>query len=89
MARLAWDDRALDDIESIRRVIAADAPGRARTFINRIFTVVERLEACPRSGRMVPETGDASIRELMVKPYRNVYRLKGEGVLLVVVRHGG
>jgi plasmid stabilization system protein ParE len=37
---------------------------------------VERLSTFPESGRMVPERNDPSIREVVVKPYRVVYRLK-------------
>ena len=44
---------------------------------------VERLQEFPQSGRIVPEHNIASLREVIVRPYRVVYRLR-EGVVEVV-----
>jgi hypothetical protein len=36
----------------------------------------------------VPEFGDESIRELLVKPYRLVYKMTDEHVFIVAFIHG-
>jgi plasmid stabilization system protein ParE len=42
--------------------------------VHRLVAAVERLEAFPQSGRVVPERNDEAIREVIVRPYRIVYR---------------
>jgi plasmid stabilization system protein ParE len=48
----------------------------------------DRLLRFPELGRVVPEFGQATLRELIVRPYRLVYRLRGEAVEIVTVFHG-
>ncbi|HVT58714.1 MAG TPA: type II toxin-antitoxin system RelE/ParE family toxin [Thermoanaerobaculia bacterium] len=38
-------------------------------------------------GRMVPE-GDGRHRELILRPYRIIYRVEGQKILIVTVVHG-
>ena len=64
------------DLEAIRDYIADDSPRYAALVIERIIGVVERLSSFPESGRMVPERNDPEIREVIVRPYRVVYRLR-------------
>lgn len=40
------------------------------------------------SGRIVPEVGDAALREIVHGNYRIVYRLTREAVEIVTVHHG-
>ncbi|MFQ5896960.1 MAG: type II toxin-antitoxin system RelE/ParE family toxin [Candidatus Methylomirabilia bacterium] len=49
---------------------------------------VTRLESFPRSGRVVLEVGDESLREIVHGSYRIVYRLKSGVVEVVTVFHG-
>ena len=89
MARLIWSPQALEDIESIRRFIAMDAPRTARGFVQRIFQTAERLRRSPLSGRIVPELGSAVFREIRLKSYRIIYRMTDpELVEVVTVYHG-
>jgi plasmid stabilization system protein ParE len=64
------------DLEAIRDYIAADSPRYAALVIERIISAVERLTSFPESGRIVPERSDPAIREVIVAPYRVVYRLQ-------------
>ena len=41
-----------------------------------IIRGVERLTSFPESGRVVPERSDPQLREVIVGPYRVVYRLR-------------
>ena len=49
---------------------------------------MEGLKDNPRSGRMVPELGDESIREVIHGNYRIVYRLRHDLVEVATVFHG-
>ena len=76
MTKLIWSPQALHDLERIRDYIAADSPRYAVLVIERIIAGVERLGSFPESGRIVPERNDSQIREVIVRPYRVVYRLR-------------
>ena len=54
MTRILWSPQALLDLESIRDYIARDSPSNAELVIRRLVAAVERLEAFPQSGRIVP-----------------------------------
>jgi len=71
-----WSPQAIRDVESIRAFIAQDSPSYAGLEARRIVAAVERLRMFPKSGRQVPERPDAAIREIIVSPYRIVYRLR-------------
>jgi plasmid stabilization system protein ParE len=49
---------------------------------------VDRLQDHPLSGRVVPELGDTSIREVIHGNYRIVYRLRHDVVEIATVFHG-
>lgn len=88
MARVVWTDRALTDLEAAALYIERDSPTIAHVFIERVFGAVERLEAFPESGRIVPEFGQASVRELVLYSYRIVYRYRHDEVEIIAVHHG-
>jgi toxin ParE1/3/4 len=82
---ITWSPQSLRDLEAIRAYIAQDSPRYAELVIQRIVAVVERLEAFPESGRVVPELDNPEIREVIVKPYRVVYRLRSDAVQIATV----
>jgi len=49
---------------------------------------VEDLKSFPESGRIVPETENKSIRELIYGNYRLIYRLEEKKISVLTVRHG-
>ena len=85
MTPITWSPQALRDIESIREYIALDSTRYAELVVGRIIAAVERLESFPDSGRIVPERGDPSIREVIVRPYRVVYRRRPMEVEIATV----
>ena len=60
----------------------------AELFARSVFETTDRLEAFPQSGREVPETGRADIRELIVGNYRVIYQLLDEDAVILTVHHG-
>lgn len=68
--------------------IRDDSPDAARTFRERIETVLRRLERYPASGRAIPEFPELPHREVIVAPYRFFYRTEGKTVWVVAVWHG-
>ncbi len=85
--RLIWSLQAIEDVEAIRTYVARDSEQYANLLIDRIIAAVDRLEGFPLSGRVVPEIGDESLREVIYRNYRIVYRLKPEIIEIVTVFH--
>ena len=50
--------------------------------------MAETIPEYPESGRIVPEIGDAAIRERFVYSYRIIYRIEVGRVLVAAVIHG-
>ena len=88
MTPIIWSPQAADDIVGIQTYISADSVQYAELVVRRIVARVEQLATFPESGRVVPERGDAAIREVLVRPYRIVYRVRGTTVEIVTVFRG-
>ncbi|MCC5850538.1 MAG: type II toxin-antitoxin system RelE/ParE family toxin [Verrucomicrobia bacterium] len=88
MAEIRWTAQAADDLEAIADFISDDSPHYARLFVIDVLDAAQRLEHFPRSGRIVPESNDPIIREIILGNYRIVYRVKLELVEILTVYHG-
>ena len=88
MTEVTWSPESLRDLESIRDYIARDSRTYADLVVRRIVAAVERLGMFPESGRIVPELNLPSIREVIVRPYRVVYRLREGAAEVVTVFRG-
>jgi plasmid stabilization system protein ParE len=88
VTRIVWAPQAIEDAEAIRAYVARDSPHYADLVVERIVAAVSLLASSPRSGRVVPEVGDESLRELIHGNYRIVYRLGRDTIEIVTVFHG-
>jgi plasmid stabilization system protein ParE len=86
--QVIWTRQALEDIEAIRFYVARDSEQYATLLVERLVAAVERAGYFPEAGRIVPEVGDATLREVVHGSYRIVYRLTPEAVKIVTVHHG-
>ena len=78
----------MGDIEAIAEYIAKDSVDRAAIFVTRIFDISDRLQEFPLSGRVIPEIGDQSCREIIYGSYRIMYQVKANDVWITGVVHG-
>ena len=85
MARVTVARPATERLREIHRFIAQDSPAAAVRMIRRIRAGVRLLAQHPEQGRVVPEYGDPAIRELIVAPYRVVYRYSADRNVVQVV----
>lgn len=74
----------LEGLEYIRQ----DSPSAAKKFREKAEAVLRRLEEFPESGRSIPEFPALPHREVIVRPYRFIFRVVGKTVWLVAVWHG-
>jgi toxin ParE1/3/4 len=89
MAReLVWAEPAWDDLESAADYIARDSIAYAAAFVQEIKDAAASLTEFADRGQVVPEFSDETLRELLVEPYRLVYRITPERVSVLAIVHG-
>jgi toxin ParE1/3/4 len=88
--QIIWTLRSREDLRTIAMYIARDNPPAAFKLGEQIFVRVDTLAQFPELGRIVPERGEPHIREIVVKPYRIIYRLKKNENQIEILRvwHG-
>ena len=59
----------------------------ARITLGKILERTKILLDDPYSGRIVPEVGIDTIRELIYSHYRIVYHIKSEAIFIIAVHH--
>lgn len=85
---LVWTDRALRDLQAIDAYISADNPDVAARWIGKLLSRAERAAQAPLAGRVVPEKGRADVREVFVRTYRIVYRIREARIDVLTVFEG-
>jgi toxin ParE1/3/4 len=83
-----WSPQSVRDLEAIHVYISEESVRYADLVVGRLVAAVERLQQFPGSGRTVPERADAAIREIIVGPYRVVYRYRPGLVEIATVFRG-
>lgn len=83
-----WTREALEKLNEIEEFIGTDNPERAETFINYLIERGESISQNPKIRRAVPEILNPGIREIIVKKYRIVYRIKKEKIEILTVFEG-
>jgi addiction module RelE/StbE family toxin len=88
--KIVWTLRSREDLRDIGMFIAKDNPPAALKLGDLIFARVDTLEKFPELGRVVPERNQPNLREIVVKNYRIVYRLRQKEKVLEILRvwHG-
>ena len=86
--RLRWTERARRDLLSIGRYIAQDNPSAARQWVERLRQHARQAAARPLAGRVVPELQRTDIREVFLRTYRIVYRVRKGTIEVLTVFEG-
>ncbi len=88
MASVQWTLGAREDLRGIVSFIGQHSEAYGAALAGRIVAAVDRLETHPMLGRMVPEYGDETVREIIVGNYRVVYQFEDPAVGIVAIVHG-
>lgn len=88
MIEIRWTLEAFEDLKGIRDSIQRDSAVYAREVATRLFEAVDVLAEFPDLGRVVPERKDPSLRELVRRPFRIVYRRGQQVVEILTIFHG-
>lgn len=85
--RIAWTMRAADQLEAKIASMEADHPLAAAAWVKRLTRALDQLAQFPLCGHRIPEFPDEPARELIVMPYRVVYRAEEERVSILTIKH--
>ena len=89
--RVQWAEVAVRDLEELVSYIATDSELDANRALSRLEKRAAASESNPGWGRVVPELahfGMRTWRELVVRPYRLVYRIEGDTVTVLATLDG-
>jgi plasmid stabilization system protein ParE len=86
--RVQWTTAAWRDLEQVADYIARDSRHYAASFVRKVRNTARSLDQFAERGRVVPEFGRADVRELIVRPYRLIYRIHDDRVGIVAFIHG-
>ena len=89
--RVQWAEVAVRDLEELVAFVTVDSALDAERVLRRIEDRAATLGSSPARGRVIPELarfGMRTWRELVVRPYRLVYRIEGDTVTLLAVFDG-
>lgn len=87
MARISWTEQAISDVQEICEFIEKDSFRYAQIFADKVFVAVENLSKYPELGRVVPEYGNTSIREIILGNYRIIYEYTNDEIIILTVYH--
>lgn len=84
--KVVMSPSARADIREIVRYISWDAPDRALEFGRFLISKTKWLGQFPEAGRVVREFNVPTIREIVVRSYRVIYRIDHERKKVAIAR---
>ena len=87
MVRINWTSQAKEDLKSISEYISSDSVRYAKLKVVKIRTRTKILKSHIRSGKIVTETNDQDIRELIEGNYRIIYKIVSKKQIDILTIH--
>jgi toxin ParE1/3/4 len=85
LRRVIWTDQAVENLEAISAYISAFNPAAAERLAGRLIDLADSLAEFSERGR---DAGNGKREMTIVWPYILRYRVAGETVLILRIRHG-
>jgi addiction module RelE/StbE family toxin len=85
---VVWTRRAEADLEAIGEYIAADNPVAAERWVGKLMERARMAADAPLGGRVVPEIRMESVREVFLRTYRIVYRVRPTTIVVLTIFEG-
>jgi toxin ParE1/3/4 len=86
--KVVWSEPAADDLVALVEFIAKDSQAFAATLAQRVCEAGDSLSELSERGRPFPDPMFPKFRELIIGPYRLVYAVEPERVVIHGVFHG-
>jgi toxin ParE1/3/4 len=86
--RVIWGESAQTALDEALSDIAEDSIDGAVRVLTRALEAADSLSTLADRGRIVPEIGESTLRELFVFDYRLLYRVREDRVVIRAFLHG-
>ena len=86
--KVLWTHTALGHLTDIYEYVARDSRRYAQRMVDRITARSKQIASFPESAPVVGEYADPTVREVLEGPYRLIYRIGQEAVVVLAVIHG-
>ena len=88
MVKVVWTQRALYDLEDIADYISKDSIKYAKLTLEKLVDTATVIAINPLLGRIVPESNDKTIREIIKGNYRVIYQIRNtNSAFILTVSH--
>lgn len=86
--RIVWGESAQAALDEALTYISQTSIDGAVRVLTRALEVADSLSTLADRGRVVPEIGESTLRELFVYEYRLLYRVQEDRVVIRAFLHG-
>jgi toxin ParE1/3/4 len=83
--KIVWTDEAVGNLDTIASYISAFNPAAAERMAARLIELADSLGEFPNRGR---DAGDGRREMTIVWPYILRYRVQGDVIVILRIRHG-
>jgi len=85
--RVAWTNSAVSSLDSNISFVAQESIDNALRLLERVLVAVDSLGVLAERGSVVLEHDDPNVRQLLVDPFRLLYRVGEADVFILGVLH--
>ena len=85
--KVFWTSEARERLLEIQAYISEFSPQAARSVTARLLLRSRKLATPPITGRRLPEYPEVELREVLERPYRIIYLVKGDRIEILTVKH--
>lgn len=85
MNEVSWTETSLKQLKNIREQIKKDSNHQAQLMMDRLLNESTWLKLNPRIGRIVPETKNPEIREILKGTFRVIYLYQDQENKVIVL----
>ena len=86
--RVVWTESAQRALDEVLGDIAETSPSGAVRVLTRALDTAASLSTLAERGRVVPEIGEPTLRQLLVYDYRLLYRMLDDRIVIRAFLHG-
>jgi plasmid stabilization system protein ParE len=85
--RVRWSLSAENALDEAIAFVFSESPNTAKRLLEEVLTATASLSTLSDRGSQVPEVDDPGIRQLLCNPYRIIYRVDDEEVVILALLH--
>ncbi len=82
---IVWTTQARRELWEVVDGLVLERPSVVKSWLDEVTRAMDHLQVFPEIGRVVPEFHQATIREIILSPYRIIYRVKSKERILQIL----